>query len=151
MRIERSVELPPVTAGERAEEEAFATRNMRYTDPNWRWNGPAIPDNKPAFERIYTGEDGRIWVHRVGPGVEMDDPNYDPDDPDSLENRWRNTHMFDVYEADGTFLGSAEAPLELSTYPTPVFRGDRVWGVTRDQFDVQRIVRYRVALEDETE
>lgn len=144
IRVERQVELPPVTAGERAEETARVTRDLRYTDPNWRWDGPSIPDRKPAFDGFYPGDDGRIWVYRQGPGIEVDDPGYDASDPESVENRWRDTPLWDVFERDGTFLGTVEAPLEMSRYPTPVFRGDHVWAVTRDAFDVQRIVRYRV-------
>ncbi|MDT8342241.1 MAG: hypothetical protein RQ751_12075, partial [Longimicrobiales bacterium] len=144
MRMERSVERPPVTAAERAEETARITADLRSTDPNWRWNGPAIPERKPAFDGIYPGEDGRIWVYRQGPGVEREDPVYDPSDPTSVEDRWRDTPLFDVFERDGTFLGTVRAPLEMSRSPAPVFRGDRVWAVARDDLGVQRIVRYRV-------
>jgi len=144
VRVEREVESFPVTAGEKAEETARTTRDLRYTDPNWRWDGPAIPDRKPAFDGFFPGDDGRIWVYRQGPGVERDDPDYDPSDPDSVEDRWRDTPLFDVFEVDGTFLGTVRAPLDFSRYPRPVFRGDRVWAVTRDDFGVQRIVRFRV-------
>jgi hypothetical protein len=151
MRIEREVELPEVTAAERAEAVARTTRNLRGTDPNWRWSGPQIPERKAAFDGLYSASDGRIWVFRQGPGVELDDPDYDPDDPDSVENRWHDTPMWDVFERDGTFLGTAEAPLGMSRYPSPVFRGDRVWAVSRDEFDVQRIVRYRIVPRSEVE
>lgn len=147
VRVERDVDLFPVTAGEKAEEVARATRDLRYTDPNWRWDGPAIPDHKPAFDGFFPGEDGRIWVYRQGPGVEGDDPNYDPSDPDSVEDRWRDTPLFDVFEVDGTFLGTVRAPLDFSRYPRPTFRGEQVWAVTRDDLGVQRIVRYRIVLD----
>jgi hypothetical protein len=145
LRVERVVELPSVTAGEAREERARRTANLRRTDPNWRWNGPDIPDRKPPYDEIYTGLDGRIWVYRQGPGVEVDDPDHDPSDPDAVEDRWRDTPLFDVFESDGTFLGTAEAPLNFSRYPNPVFRGDRVWATTRDELGVQRVVRFRVA------
>ncbi|HSM03166.1 MAG TPA: hypothetical protein VK858_01020, partial [Longimicrobiales bacterium] len=48
-----------------------------------------------------------------------------------------------VYEPDGT-LGTVTAPQELSPYPTPVFRGDEVIAVTRDDLGVQRVVRFWV-------
>lgn len=143
LRVERQVELPPVTPAERAEETARTTRDLRYTDPSWRWDGPGIPDRKPPYDRIFAAEDGRIWVYRQGPGVEVEDPGYDPSDPEAVEDRWRDTPLFDVFRRDGTFLGTAQAPLEMRPYPTPVFRGDTVWAVTRDDLDVQRIVRYR--------
>jgi hypothetical protein len=144
LRIERDVEPALVTAGEKAESEASTTRNMRGTDPNWRWNGPGIPDRKPYYERIYSAEDGRIWVVVELEGVEGDDPDYDPTDPDSIEDRWRSRHAFDLFQTDGTFVGRVAVPEELQLYPTPVFRGDYVWAVTRDDLDVQRIVRYRI-------
>lgn len=144
IRVERAVQPVPVTPGEAREERARTTHNLRLTDPNWRWDGPDIPGTKPPYDELYTAEDGRIWVYRQGPGVEVEDPAYDPSDPDAVENRWRDAPLFDVFEADGTFVGTAEAPLEISRYPHPVFRGDRVWAVTRDDLGVQRIVRYRV-------
>ena len=144
IRVEREVELPLVTAGEKAEERAQTTRDLRYTDPNWRWDGPPIPDRKPAFDQLYVGTDGRIWAYRPGPGVEVEDPGYDPSDPDSVEDRWKDTRLFDVFGRDGVFQGTVEAPLDMSLYPTPVFGTDHVWAVARDDFDVQRIVRYRI-------
>lgn len=149
LRIERAVQPVPVAPGEKAEAERAATRNMRNTDPGWSWDGPGIPDAKPAFTDLYTGRDGRIWVRVPMPGVEGDDPDYDPTDPDAVEDRWSEPIAFDVFEDDGTFLGRVEAPADMSLYPTPIFDGDRVWAVTRDEFDVPRIVRFRVAREGE--
>jgi hypothetical protein len=40
----------------------------RVVQPDWTWNGPAIPDFKPAYERFVPDRDGRIWVVRPGPG-----------------------------------------------------------------------------------
>lgn len=144
LRIERASEPARVMPGEKDEAEASATRNMRFTDPNWRWNGPAIPDVKPYFEQILPAEDGRIWVVVELPGVEGDDPDYDPTDPDAVEQRWSAPNAFDIFEIDGTYVGRVPAPEEMRLYPRPVIRGDYVWAVTRDELDVQRIVRYRL-------
>lgn len=145
--IERAGEAAPVTTGEKAEEEARVTRNMRTTQPNWRWNGPAMPDRKPYFGDLYAGRDGRIWVVIPQPGVEADDPDHDPTDPNSVPDRWKEPVAFDVFEDDGTYLGRVTTPMEFSLYPTPRFDGDRVWAVTRDDLGVQRVVRFRVARE----
>jgi hypothetical protein len=147
LRIERAVEPVRVAGAEKAEAERRAIRNMRSTDPNWRWNGPAIPDTKPYFGRLFAARDGRIWVQVPQAGVEGDDPDYDPTDPDTVENRWSEPVAFDVFETDGTFLGRVKAPDEFTTFPTPVFDGERVWGVTRDDLGVQRIVRLQVERE----
>jgi hypothetical protein len=114
------------------------------TQPNWRWNGPPMPDRKPFFRRLYAGRDGRVWVEVPLAGVEVEDPGYDPRNPEAVPDRWREPVAFDVFETDGTYLGRVRAPVELSTSPTPVFDGDRVWAVTRDELGVQRVVRFRV-------
>ncbi|MBT8404578.1 MAG: hypothetical protein KJP18_12015 [Gemmatimonadetes bacterium] len=144
IRIERDATPTSVTAGEKAEAEAEATRNMRSTDPNWRWNGPGIPDVKPAYDEIYTAMDGRIWVLVELEAVEQDDPDYDPTDPDAIEDRWRSRYAFDLFETDGTYVGRVPMPEDVSRYPRPLIRGDQVWAVTRDDLDVQRVVRYRL-------
>jgi hypothetical protein len=145
MVIERAAEAAPVTAGEKSEEEARVTRNMRSTQPDWRWNGPPIPDRKPFFDQVYAGQDGRIWVAIPLAGQEVDDVGYDPRDPEALPDRWREPIAFDVFEMDGSYLGRVRTPLGFSLHPTPVFDGDRVWAVTRDELGVQRVVRFVVS------
>lgn len=144
LRVERAAEAVPVAPGERSEAEAQSTRNMRGTDPNWRWNGPAIPGEKPPYQGFWVGRDGRLWVRVAQAGVEGEDPDYDPTDPEDVPDRWSEPIAFDVFEADGTYLGRVDAPADLSLYPTPIFEGERVWAVTRDDLGVQRVVRFRV-------
>lgn len=144
LRIERAYTPVRVGSGERAMQEALTTRNMRGTDPNWRWNGPAIPDVKPPFADLNVGRDGRIWVSRTGEAYEREDPNYDPSEPEAVERNWGEERMFDVFESDGTFLGTVAMPRDLSPYPQPLFDGDRVWATATDDLGVQRVVRYRI-------
>lgn len=145
LRVERgNVDRVPVAAGEKNEEEQRVYRNMRFMKPSWRWNGPAIPDEKPPYRTLFAGRDGRIWVMVSQPGVKTEDPAYDPTDPDAVPDEWHEPIAFDVFEDDGTYLGRVFAPEGFSPYPTPVFDGDFVWAVTRDEFDVNRVVRFRV-------
>ena len=39
------------------------------------------------------------------------------------------------------------APADFRAAINPVFDGDYVWAVTRDELDVQRVVRYRIVWE----
>jgi hypothetical protein len=117
---------------------------MRSMMPDWTWNGASIPETKPAFEDILVGRDGRIWIRVSTPGYRMEDPDYDPTDPDAVPNEWREAMAFDVFEPDGTYLGHVKAPETLSPYPTPVLDGPHVWAVTRDELGVNRIVRFRM-------
>jgi hypothetical protein len=146
LRIERVTEPVRVTRGERNEETTRATQSLRRTDPNWRWSGPDIPDTKPAFRGLYAGRDGRIWVMLHQPGVEGDDPAFDPANPNAIEDRWKEPLAFDVFEPDGRYLGRVTGPMGLGLF---VFEGDRVWAVSRDGLGVQRVVRMRVELDDD--
>jgi hypothetical protein len=146
LRIERVYEPVPVARGEKAESETSITRNMRRTQPDWRWNGPPIPDEKPAFRDIKVGRDGRIWVQVSAAGVEADDPDYDPTDPESVEDRWSEPIAFDVFEVDGEYLGRVATEMGFSMYPTPVFGSNYVWATTRDELGVQRVVRFRISV-----
>lgn len=146
LRIEKEFTPVAVSAGERDEEEAGAIKSMRYTDPNWRWNGPPIPDVKPPFSRFYAGEDGTVWVAVHQPAKRMEDPTFDPTDPDALPDEWREPLLFDVFDEDGSYLGAVRAPDGFSGYPQPIFTRDWVLGVVRDEFDVQTVVKFRVEL-----
>jgi hypothetical protein len=149
LRIEKAYSPVAVTAGERAEEEEAAIRNMRYTDPNWRWNGPPIPDAKPPFSRFFAGEDGTVWVMTHQPAQEVEDPFFDASDPEAVRDVWKEAVLFDVFEEDGSYLGAVRAPDGFRTYPWPIFTRDWVLGTLRDELDVQTVVRFRVQLPGE--
>jgi hypothetical protein len=154
LRIGRAWEPVPVDPAEKSDAEERITANMRSSFPGWRWNGPPTPGHKPPFRGIFAGDDGRIWVLLSQPGVEiMSDAEARAGtpavsgtgvQPRSLPQRFREPVVFDVFEPDGTYLGRVRTPDGFSTSPEPVFRGDLVWAVERDELDVPRIVRYRI-------
>lgn len=146
IRIEKDYTPVPVTGGERAEEEAQTIRSMRFTEPNWRWNGPEIPDTKPPYQRFYAGEDGTVWVRLHLPGIKVEDTAFDPADPDAIPDEWQEPVLFDVFDADGSYLGAVRAPEGLAMYPQPIFTRDWVLGIVQDEFDVQTVVKFRVEL-----
>ena len=156
LRIERVATPVPVSDAERSEREERATWSMRRTDPSWRWNGPPIPEVKPYFKKLATGLDGRIWVQLSQPGEV--DPEADsaaratevasasgaaggppPDRPPAL--RYREPQVWDVFERDGRYLGQIELPHDFTLH---AMRGEHVWGVLRDELDVQSVVRARI-------
>jgi len=146
VRIERAYEPVRVGPEERDEEERRATVNMRRMVPGWRWNGPAIPDEKPPFHDILVGTDGRIWVLLYTAAVQVEDPSWNPDDPESAPDRWREPIAFDVFQPDGTYLGRVETEAGFRRYPTPILGETHVWGVREDDLGVQQVVRYRIEL-----
>jgi len=152
LRIEREYDPIRVKAAEKEAREWSITRNFRQMKPGWRWNGPPIPDEKPAYRGFYVARDGRIWVNVSQEGFEEDNPDFDPREDGSRPTRWSEPFAFDVFGEDGTYFGRVHAPDEFSPYPTPVIDGDYVWAVTRDELGVQRVVRFRVQVgEGETQ
>ena len=145
IRIEKVHEPVSVASGEKAEEEASSTRNMRFTDPNWRWDGPAIPDVKPPYSTLVGGEDGSIWVHVPQPGFRTEDTSYDPTDPDALPDEWHEPVVFDVFEEDGRYLGAVRTPEGFNgRWPQPLFTKEWVLATVRDELDVQYVVKFSV-------
>lgn len=147
LRIQRVSEPVAVEPDEADNERARATANFRRADPDWKWNGPAIPTTKPPFTGIQVGRDGRIWVQLSRPGVRVpdeelhrsDDPNAPPPD------RWREPLVYDVFESDGTYLGRVHGPDGVRRYPAPVIDRDHVWAITTDDLNVQYLTRFRIS------
>jgi hypothetical protein len=152
LRIERAYEPVPVKPEERDERERIIAATMRRLDAGWRWNGPAIPDTKPPYRRIFTGSDGRIWVqlYQEAERIELDEPA-EPREPGAIpEQRWREPTAFDVFEPDGRYLGLVRAPEGFQLEPQPVARGDTVWAVVRGELEVPFVVRFRIRQGAET-
>ena len=62
---------------------------------------------------------------------------------DRIVNPYRAPIVFDVFSPEGDYLGRVSAPDGFSLDPRPVFRGDYVWAVTRDEFEVERVTQFR--------
>jgi hypothetical protein len=143
LRLEREIDPVPVTAGERAHREFATTRNMRNTDPGWRWSGPPIPATKAPFTSVRVDADGRIWV-RVAVAGEVVPVDERPDPRPGQEAGpapWREPLVYDVFADDGVLLGTLAMPPRFTWYGS---RGDRVWGITRDELDVQYVTVRRL-------
>lgn len=153
LRIERAVDPVAVASDEKANAEARATHNFRRSFPDWKWNGPGIPDQKPPFRAVWAGRDGRIYVQLSQTGERIPEEELDtPQDPNAAPpSRWREPVVFDVFDPDGTYLGQIRAPERFRTGPQPVFDGDRVWAVVTDELEVEYLTRFRVVEEREAD
>jgi hypothetical protein len=145
---ERSRALVGVQPAEAAWNERAALRNMRQTQPGWAWNGPAIPDHKPAYQVLWPDLSDRVWVVRPGVGREdstgVEDPLVDPDW--YYRRRWHDTLLLDVFDLDGRYLGEVEAPEGLRFSPEPYIRGEDVVAYHEGADGMPRIKRYRLVL-----
>ena len=138
LRIERDFAPVPVSEAERNLHRDLITRAMRRTQPDWRWNGPPIPETKPPFQGIVAGRQGRIWVRLW---TEARPPATGAGDS------WPAPLRYDAFEPDGTYLGAVVPPEGFADHPEPVFDGDDVWAITRDALGVERVVRFRIEVE----
>lgn len=148
LRISKPYESVPVHPGEAAVEREAAIDNFRRNYPGWKWNGPPIPDSKPAFQELYPAADGRIWVRVPAPSERYMDAEEQRAEEERLGravNPFREPVRFEVFESTGEYLGRVTAPEGFAgRWPSPVFRGDTVWAIVRDEYDVQRLNRFRM-------
>ena len=133
LRVERAADPVPVHDEERAYERARVVEYMRGMVPDWTWNGPPIPEYKPFFHELLAGRDGRIWVRLATEAHPVENEDHDPEDPSSMPVDWREPLRYDVFEPDGTYLGVVAPPDGFTHWAEPVFDGDYVWAVTRDE------------------
>lgn len=148
LRIERETTPVPVSDEERADAEALVVAKMRTIDPRWTWSGDAIPSHKPFFRRVRVDADGRIWVERHGPSVRVPDDVLASREGEQSSiwgelppSRWREPIVYDVFGADGGFLGTVPVPERVSLRH---MQGNTVWGVVRDSLDIEYVVRWRL-------
>lgn len=91
-------------------------------------------DFYPAFAQLLAGPAGSLWIQRIATAEELG-----ASDDFDLQNL--GSDDWDVFDAEGRYLGVVTMPEKF----TPMrVDGDAFWGVQRDEFDVQSIVRYRL-------
>ena len=150
--VQRDVTPEPVSRSERAEGRKEVEDRMRQTDPAWTWNGPDVPSHKPLYHGLFVGLDGRIWISltpesgpRIG-GISgtsgVGAPGARRSSASDADREPPKPTLFDVFEADGRYLGQVQLPAGASA---AVRKGDLVWAVTIGDDDVPRLKRYRIA------
>lgn len=143
LRLARDVAPAAVDPAEAQTAVERTTRSMRNLDAAWKWNAPEPPATKPFFREVRVGEDGRIWVQLSQPAVRQPpDPDARPD-PNGLPalDSWIEPMAYDIFEGDGRFVGTVALPDRFRLH---TMRGDHVWGVIRDELDVQYVVRLKI-------
>jgi hypothetical protein len=144
LRVERRVAPTPVRDDETAQERAYVTKGLQWLDPTWVWNGPDIPRTKPLLSQLFVGGDGSVWALREGDAEDREDPDYRPSDPSSVERRLQSRLAFDVFAADGAFLGSVAVPRDVRLRPQPAFDALGFVALEVDAAGVPRLSRFEV-------
>ncbi len=98
------------------------TSNMGVGE--WDWS--RVPTVKPAVEDIFESDEGNLWVRTPAADGRV---------------------LFDVYSRDGTYLGTASLGPDLNLFDpvAPAVHGELAWLVVTDEFDVNYVVRARIA------
>ena len=119
----------PVQEAERDSVIAALRQMLADRGVSSQWDWSRIPNVKPAVEAIFQSAEGNLWVRTPSAGGGV---------------------LFDVYSEDGSHLGTASLGpgISFSDQVGPVVRGDLAWLVVTDEFDVQYIVRARIAPAD---
>jgi len=146
--VEKEWDKVPVLAEEARWYRDRSTASFRREAPGWAWNGPPIPNYKPAFDRFIPDRNGRIWVRRPGPGIHLEGGDDHPEDSSAFYRNpaWKETFTMDVFDEEGRFLGELELPDGFQTSPQPFINGEIVIAVVEGDDDVPYIKRFRLEL-----
>jgi hypothetical protein len=86
----------------------------------------------PALAALQAGPDETLWVQRMGDVAAIDPMVINTNDrTDGMGGR-----SWDVFDAGLRYLGSVELPARFRILR---FRGDTIWGVRKDEFDVELV------------
>jgi len=145
------------SALERVIDKPYEPEPITDRDKEFDWGVPPqarqmvrTSDTYPAFAGIISGPNGTIWVQHVMPISEMSDAHRES--LGSLFGKWapmipsilRKFHgapEWDVFDADGRLLGVVTMP---PRFVPQVIRGNKVYGITQDELDVDYAVRLRI-------
>jgi hypothetical protein len=143
LRIEREVAPVMIQAEEKAELGAMNDWRYRTQGQFMTTDKPTVPDAKGVIRGLAVGEDGRIWVRRYAPAEKGDSiPGFARQGQEPAPTRfWHEPNVHDVFEPDGTYLGSVRLPQRMGL---SVMRGEQVWGVREGSEGESQVVRFRI-------
>ncbi len=149
LRIERDPLVVPTTDGERTNSRETVEYQIQRSMPEWRWDGPSLPDVKPAIRSLKATADNRLWVQVSAPGVLIPEserttqptPAVAGGPPPRPVTTWREPTWYDIYEPTGEFFARIVMPQRSTLLGA---RGDLAWGVVTDADDVPFLVQWRI-------
>jgi hypothetical protein len=103
-----------------AEIEGLFQPGLGYPDG---FDPSSVPGVFPPFEQIIEAQDGTLWLRRRVQGGEP---------------------AYDVFNDRGAFLGPVPLPPGLLDFSERVITADHIYGIARDELDVQYVVRLRI-------
>jgi len=96
-------------------------------------------ENYPAFGQMIAGPRGTILVQLVQPLSKLSEKERESF---NIQAGDLGSRTWDVFDEQGQYLGPVTMPLRFQPIQ---FRGDEIYGIQRDDLDVQYIVKLRVS------
>ena len=97
----------------------------------------SFEDTYPAFTQMRSGPENGLWVQQVGIPSDMTEEERENWNP-MLD---QGSDVWDVFDAEGRLLGIVTMPDRFTPFS---LKGDRMYGVWRDDLEVQYVRVYRV-------
>ncbi|MGD8698712.1 MAG: 6-bladed beta-propeller [Gemmatimonadales bacterium] len=118
-------------------ESAWADAGVPAEAINQLKQNVSYGESFPAFATLTTGPAGTTWVQHVQAASELSEDEYASWNPieDTGGAEW------DVFDSQGRYLGLVTMPRRFAPR---VFRGEDIYGVWRDELDVQYVVKLRI-------
>ena len=138
--ITREHDPAPITDEDRRAFLDMLRRTLaeRRTDPmliEQMVEGMVFADHYPVFASFQPGPDGTLWVQRIRTAVDAAREGIDFEATDVGDNE------FDVFDREGRFMAVARLP---ERFVPLTYLGDRLYGMWRDELDVQHIMAVEV-------
>jgi hypothetical protein len=141
LRVQRYWDPVPVSAEEaeyRKQQTTELVRERMGAGPEWTWNGPEIPDHKPAYDQLIADRNGRIWVSRAQASRRSTECGEDQPECWLPQGYW-----LDAFDTDGRFLGS----VTLGQRPSSTYiDGTTILSSQMDAGGTYVVKKYRVVL-----
>ena len=144
-RLERIVTLPrqrrPVTERDRdvmldAMRELSLSQGAPPQAVDMMLSRATFAESYPLFASLLVGPDGTLWAQQLRTGDELAGGAEGTFDAQDL-----GSPVWDVFDAEGRYLGEVTFPGRFQPLRVD---GDRIWGVARDELDVQSVKGFEV-------
>jgi len=140
--VRRPFERKPVTEGDKAAwlamlKELMTSNGAPPQAVDQMLGMTSFAPNYPAFANLMAGPDGTLWVQRIITADEAKAAGRSFNIQDTGSSTW------DVFAGDGRYLGPVKLPDRFG--PLRVL-GDQIYGIWRDDLDVQHVKRLKVTL-----
>ncbi len=149
--VERRIEPVPLEPEEAAWHKRARIAINRNIQDDWSWGDAPMPEHKPFYEDLYADLDGRVWVRRRGPGIQVPDcdENPNPGPASRIRSCWQDTMIFELFDIDGRFVGEVDLPQTTRFSSKPFITGDTVILIRENDAGTIMVKRYRLVLPGE--